>query len=119
MMLGTVLAAMILGVAAGGADGREDEGMLPLLKRHEIQILLSVGLPLSAVAAKVGVSVDTEGPGPGARVSWPDATVSTLIRSPGTHVGYSGDSLRGRKRPCPRPIAQGGRPPSEPRGREP
>lgn len=59
MMLGTVLAAMILGVAAGGADGREDEGMLPLLKRHEIQILLSVGLPLSAVAAKVGVSVDT------------------------------------------------------------
>lgn len=60
MMLGTMLAAMMLGaVAAKGAEGREDEGMLPLLKRHEIQVLLSVGMPPSAIAQRTGVSVDT------------------------------------------------------------
>ncbi len=59
-MLGTMLAAMMLGaVAARTEDGREDEGMLPLLKRDEIQILLSIGMPPSVIAERTGVSVDT------------------------------------------------------------
>jgi hypothetical protein len=60
MMLGMMLAAMMMwAVAAKEAEGLEDEGMLPLLKRHEIQILLSIGMPPSAVAQRTDVSVDT------------------------------------------------------------
>lgn len=60
MMLATLVAAMMLGtVASGGRDGRDPGDMLPLLKRHEIQVLLSVAIPLTKIAERVGVSVAT------------------------------------------------------------
>ncbi|MFN7698238.1 MAG: helix-turn-helix domain-containing protein, partial [Deltaproteobacteria bacterium] len=54
-----MIAMMMVGMATVGGSGCEAGDMLPLLKRHEIQILLSVGMPLALVAERVGVSVDT------------------------------------------------------------
>lgn len=55
-----MIAAMKIGTMAtiggGGCDAGE---MLPLLKRHEIQVLLSVGIPPTKIAERVGVSIDT------------------------------------------------------------
>lgn len=51
MMFGTMAT-----IGSGGCDAGE---MLPLLKRHEIQVLLSVGIPPVQIAERVGVSVDT------------------------------------------------------------
>ncbi len=60
MMLATVMAAMMLGsVASGGKDRRDPGDMLPLLKRHEIQVLLSVAMPLTTIAERTGVSLAT------------------------------------------------------------
>lgn len=60
MMLAMVMAAMMHGtVASGGKDGRDAGDMLPLLKRHEIQVLLSVDLPLTTIAERAGVSLAT------------------------------------------------------------
>ena len=60
MMLAMVMAAMMHGtVASDGEDGRDAGEMLPLLKRHEIQVLLSVDLPLTTVAERAGVSLAT------------------------------------------------------------
>lgn len=60
MMLATVMAAMMHTAMAAGGDGERDTGeMLPLLKRHEIQVLLSVDVPLAKIAERVGVSVAT------------------------------------------------------------
>jgi transposase len=41
------------------ADAREAGAMLPLLQRHEIQVLLSAKLSPAEIAQRVGVSVDT------------------------------------------------------------
>lgn len=58
-MIGTI-AAMMIGMTAASGGGRCDAGeMLPLLKRHEIQVLLSVGMSPTQVAERAGVSVDT------------------------------------------------------------
>jgi hypothetical protein len=54
-----MIAMMMVGMATVGGGGCEAGEMLPLLKRHEIQILLSVGMPSVLVAERVGVSVDT------------------------------------------------------------
>lgn len=60
MMLATVIAAMMHAtMAARGEGGRDVGDMLPLLKRHEIQVLLSVDMPLAKIAERVGVSVAT------------------------------------------------------------
>jgi transposase len=60
MMLAMAMAAMMHGaVAMGGGDESVAGEMLPLLKRHEIQVLLSVGLPMTTIAERVGVSVAT------------------------------------------------------------
>lgn len=61
MMLAMMMAAMMHpAMAAGGEHGRDTGGeMLPLLKRHEIQVLLSVDIPLATIAERVGVSVAT------------------------------------------------------------
>src|SRR5262245_2770676 len=60
MMLGIGMAAMMLGVVAAKDREVPDAGdMLPLLKRHEIQVLLSVDLPLTKIAERAGVSVAT------------------------------------------------------------
>lgn len=55
-----MIAVMMFGTMATIGGGRCDAGeMLPLLKRHEIQVLLSVGIPLVQIAERVGVSIDT------------------------------------------------------------
>ena len=54
-----MIAMMMVGMATVGGGGCEAGDMLPLLKRHEIQILLSVGMPSVLIAERVGVSVDT------------------------------------------------------------
>jgi transposase len=54
-----MIAMMMVGMATVLGGGCEAGEMLPLLKRHEIQILLSVGMPPTLVAERVGVSVDT------------------------------------------------------------
>ena len=54
-----MIAMMIAGMATTFGTGCESAEMLPLLKRHEIQILLSVDMPPTLVAERVGVSVDT------------------------------------------------------------
>ena len=54
-----MIAMMMVGMATVGGGGCEAGDMLPLLKRHEIQILLSVGMPLVLVAERMGVSIDT------------------------------------------------------------
>ena len=60
MMLAMAMAAMMHGtVASGGGGGRDTGDMLPLLKRHEIQILLSVDMPLTKIAERTGVSLAT------------------------------------------------------------
>ncbi|UJR87330.1 MULTISPECIES: IS21 family transposase [Sandaracinus] len=46
-------------VAVSGADGRGAGDMLPLLKRHEIQVLLSVGIPLEVIEERTGASIAT------------------------------------------------------------
>lgn len=51
MMFGTMAT-----IGSGGCDAGE---MLPLLKRHEIQVLLSVGISPAQIAERVGVSIDT------------------------------------------------------------
>jgi transposase len=53
-----MIAMMMVGMATVGGTGEMAE-MLPLLKRHEIQVLLSVDMPPALVAERVGVSVDT------------------------------------------------------------
>lgn len=52
-------AMMLMVMPQRAAKGCEEGEMLPLLKRHEIQVLLSVGLSPSDVAQKSGVSVAT------------------------------------------------------------
>ena len=54
-----IIAVMMVAMATVIGVGCEVGEMLPLLKRHEIQILLSVGMPPTLVAERVGVSVDT------------------------------------------------------------
>lgn len=54
-----VICVMIVAMATVTGVGWEGAEMLPLLKRHEIQVLLSVGMPPTAIAERVGVSVDT------------------------------------------------------------
>lgn len=54
-----MIAMMIAGMATTLGTGCDAAEMLPLLKRHEIQILLSVDMPPTLVAERVGVSVDT------------------------------------------------------------
>ncbi len=41
------------------ADGGDGGGVIPLLKRHEIQVLLAAGFPPKGVAERARVSVDT------------------------------------------------------------
>lgn len=53
------IAVMMVAMATVLGAGCESVEMLPLLKRHEIQILLSVGMPPTLIADRVGVSVDT------------------------------------------------------------
>lgn len=55
VVIGVMMVAMATVVGVGWEGGE----MLPLLKRHEIQVLLSVGMPPTAIAERVGVSVDT------------------------------------------------------------
>lgn len=57
MMLAIAMAAMMQAVEEG--DRRDTGEMLSLLKRHEIQVLLSVDMPLTEIAERVGVSVAT------------------------------------------------------------
>jgi transposase len=60
MMRAMAMAAMMQATMAAGGDGGRDMGeMLPLLKRHEIQVLLSVHMPLAKIAERVGVSIST------------------------------------------------------------
>jgi transposase len=60
MMLAIGMAAMMLGVvAAKDREARDAGDMLPLLKRHEIQVLLSVEMPLAKIAERAGVSLST------------------------------------------------------------
>jgi hypothetical protein len=60
MMLAMVMAAMMhVTMAASGGDGRDTEGMLPLRKCHAVQVLLSVGIPLTTIAERVGASLAT------------------------------------------------------------
>jgi transposase len=54
-----MIAAMMFGMAAASGGGCDAGEMLPLLKRHEIQVLLSVGIAATQIAERVGVSVDT------------------------------------------------------------
>ena len=55
-----MIAAMMFGAMATiGSEGCDAGEMLPLLKRHEIQVLLSVGIPPAQIAERVGVSIDT------------------------------------------------------------
>lgn len=54
-----VIGVMMVAMATVLSSGWEGGEMLPLLKRHEIQVLLSVGMPPTAIAERVGVSVDT------------------------------------------------------------
>lgn len=52
--------AMMVGVFMTGGSRTDDAGdMLPLLQRHEIQVLLSVGMAPAQIAARLGVCVDT------------------------------------------------------------
>ena len=57
-MLSMIL-MMMVGMATVLGTECEAAEMLPLLKRHEIQVLLSVDMPPVLVAERVGVSVDT------------------------------------------------------------
>lgn len=59
MMIAMIAAMMVGTMATSGGGGCDAGEMLPLLKRHEIQILLSVGIPPAQIAERVGVSVDT------------------------------------------------------------
>jgi transposase len=52
----TMMAAMMPGQ---GSKGRNVGDMLPLLKRHEIQVLLGAGFEATDVAKRTGTSVDT------------------------------------------------------------
>lgn len=55
-----MIAVMMFGtMATNGGEGCDAVEMLPLLKRHEIQVLLSVGIPPAQIAERVGVSTDT------------------------------------------------------------
>lgn len=51
----------IMGVVTAGTTSKQcdDEGMIPLLKRHEIQVLLKAGFAVGDVAERSAVSVDT------------------------------------------------------------
>lgn len=57
-MLSMILMMMVGMATVLGTECKAAE-MLPLLKRHEIQVLLSVDMPPVLVAERVGVSVDT------------------------------------------------------------
>jgi uncharacterized protein YerC len=58
----TVFAAIVATFMSTDTTGRcNDTGVLPLLKRHEIQVLLKVGLSQADIAQRTGVSVDTVG----------------------------------------------------------
>ena len=86
-----MIAAMMIGTMAtiggGGCDAGE---MLFLLKRHEIQVLLSVGIPPMQIAERVGVSVDTV-----ERVrSEPEVTHGRAPQTP-HRSPVEGDALRG------------------------
>jgi transposase len=60
MMLEIATATMMMAPMASSDGDVSDAGeMLPLLKRHEIQVLLSVDMPLTKIAERVGVSVAT------------------------------------------------------------
>jgi hypothetical protein len=60
MMLAMVMAAMMHAtMAASVGDGRDTRDMLPLLKRHAVQVLVSVVIPLTTIAERVGASLAT------------------------------------------------------------
>lgn len=60
MMLEIATATMmVMPMAPSERDVSDAGDMLPLLKRHEIQVLLSVDMPLPKIAERVGVSVGT------------------------------------------------------------
>ncbi len=54
-----ILAIMSAAMPTGGPQRCDDGEMLPLLKRHEIQVLLKAGFSPSDVATRSGTSVDT------------------------------------------------------------
>ena len=54
-LIAAMMSALMTTTAASGDDG----GVLPLLKRHEVQVLLRAGFPPKEVAARSGVSLDT------------------------------------------------------------
>lgn len=59
-MIWLLLAAiMAVTMPTGSRRGWEEWDMLPLLKRHEIQVLLTAGFPAADVARRSGTSVDT------------------------------------------------------------
>ena len=54
-----VIAMMIGAMVVDDSGGGEQGEMLPLLKRHEVQVLLEAGFSMVDVARRAGVSVDT------------------------------------------------------------
>lgn len=59
-MIPTLFAAIMATFMSTNEPRRgNDTDVLPLLKRHEIQVLLKVGLSLADIARRAGVSVDT------------------------------------------------------------
>jgi hypothetical protein len=54
-----VLILAIMGAAMPTSRRCDDGEMLPLLKRHEIQVLLKAGFTVGDVAERSGTSVDT------------------------------------------------------------
>lgn len=59
MMMAAVMLTIGAVAAAVGGDGYDAGEMLPLLKRHEIQVLLAAGFTPTQVAERAEVSVDT------------------------------------------------------------
>jgi transposase len=60
MMIGLIAWILVAAVAPTQGSGDWQSGeMIPLLKRHEIQVLLGAGFAARDVAARAGVSLDT------------------------------------------------------------
>lgn len=59
-MIWALIMAIMIGVTPSKSWKEcDDEGMVPLLKRHEIQVLLKASFAVGDVAERAGVSVDT------------------------------------------------------------